>query len=42
MKRRLMLTALMMVPLIGGSTRTGATEKLLLRVTPNVSSAPVP
>lgn len=40
MKTRLMLTALTIIGMLTASSRTDATEKLALRVTPNVSSAP--
>src|SRR5262245_22900291 len=40
MKTRITLAALTLIGLIAASGTTGATEKLSLRVTPNVSSAP--
>ena len=40
MKTRTTLAALLLVGLIAGSGTTTATEKLSLRVTPNISSAP--
>jgi hypothetical protein len=40
MKTRLTLTALTMIGMLTASGTTGASEKLILRVTPNVSSAP--
>ena len=40
MKSRLTLVAVTTIGLLAASGTTGATEKLALRVTPNVSSAP--
>ena len=40
MKTRLTLAALTMIGLLTASGTTGASEKLTLRVTPNVSNAP--
>jgi hypothetical protein len=40
MKSRFTLAAVTTIGLIFGSGSTGASEKLMLRVTPNVSSAP--
>ena len=40
MKTRLMLTALTVIGMLTASSATDANEKLSLRVTPNVSSAP--
>ena len=40
MKTRLTLLALTTIGILGASGTTGANEKLQLRVTPNVSSAP--
>jgi hypothetical protein len=40
MRTRLTLTALTIVGMLSASGTTGASEKLTLRVTPNVSSAP--
>jgi hypothetical protein len=40
MKTRLTLAALTMIGMLTASGTTGASEKLTLRVTPNVSSAP--
>lgn len=40
MKSRLTIAAVTMIGLLAGSGSTGAREKLSLRVTPNVSSAP--
>src|SRR6187397_2077996 len=40
MKTRLMLAALTIFGMLGASGTTDANEKLALRVTPNVSSAP--
>ena len=40
MKTRLTLAALTMIGMLSASGVTGANEKLTLRVTPNVSSAP--
>ena len=40
MKTRLMLAVFTVIGMLGASGTTGANEKLTLRVTPNVSSAP--
>lgn len=40
MKTRVMLAALTIIGLLSASRTTGASEKLALRVTPNVSNAP--
>jgi hypothetical protein len=40
MKTRLTLTALTVIAMLSASSATNASEKLSLRVTPNVSSAP--
>jgi hypothetical protein len=40
MKTRIALTALTIIGMLTASGTTGASEKLALRVTPNVSSAP--
>lgn len=40
MKKRLTLAAATVIGLLAASGSTGASEKLMLRVTPNVSSAP--